>query len=161
MVKFKLKNLELVGNFETVHKSIQDMSETIGKLQEFFSTDTNKARVIVTTSNMEQRHTIKGIADADGKCLVNKHLKRRAKDTSYQALNKTPEMKKLTNNFNMSASYKDIFIAVFGTDSPITMVDDQLFYKAVSYDIIDGEYIIEIEKRDINEHTLKNFEEIL
>lgn len=160
MVKFKLKNLELATYFESVNKDIQDMSETITKLQNFFSTETNKARIVVTTSKLEQCHKIKGVTDGDGNSILNKHLKRRSKDSTYQTFNKTPEIKELTNNFKLSVSYKDIFTAVFGDSSPINMINNQLYYKSVSYEIIDNGYYIEIESRDINDHVLSNYEEV-
>lgn len=155
MAVFKLKNLDLVELFDKVNDDIKAMSKTIKCLQEYFSNDVITANVVVVTSMMEQKYFIKGISD-EKQLIQSKHLKQ---DDKCQAIKHTKEMKELTNFFTTTeVNYRDIYIAAFGDSSPVTQIDDDFYYKPVSFDLVDGIYEITIDEIDINDHVLANFE---
>lgn len=166
LVKIKLKNLDklhIVDEHEASTKRLKDIanhyveklkSEGYGDFKPAIQSNIYEAYIeflgiFINGKDSEIEHS-----DFNSAKLKNGRY--------YQPLKKSKSNKELTNNFEYcKASFAPLLELIFGDTQTLTVDEDRTTrYKPLSTKYDNGVFIAVIDERDINGHTLENFEVI-
>lgn len=168
-VQIKLTNSDLLEKVKQYYSTLEKMREIanwyITDLKENGHGDFGAAIL----SNIDQtfiefvgiRNSI--VSDGDRKTNEifhpNFNVSRDYRGQMYQPLKKNKFNKEKTNNFeDTKVNFAVLLEVIFNDPSPVEFVGKELRYKPLTTDYENGVFTAFIARRDINEHTLANFE---
>lgn len=170
-VKLKLKNKDLLEEVNAYFNKYRQMKNLgnlyVARLEESGHTD---VKAIYNTNYTEATHELVGfqiISKDESKWyqeIRHSDLNTFKKGKTYQPLKKNKFNKETTQNFELTkVTYKPLLNVIYGEDDPLVFVNDDpdkpyFRVKAVNMKLEDGDFIVEIERRDMTAHTLEHFE---
>lgn len=176
MVRLKLVNEDLLKVVEDYKENYIKMKEiSLLYLNLFKELGYDNVQTCFTTNYTEGFDELVGFQQESDdelsylrpKEMFNKYLNTFKRGKNYQPLKKSNYNKEITQNFTKTkVSYLPLIEVIYGTSETMVYVDGEgdengyLRVKSFSTDSKEDGFYVEVERRDLTEHTLKNFEEI-